>query len=236
MSNNYFQFKQFTVWQYNSALKVGTDGVLLGSWIDSKNAQNILDIGTGTGLLALMVAQKCNAEIDAVEINPEACKDATYNFSQSQWNKRIQLIESDFFSFIKGSSKQYDCIISNPPYFKNALLSPSNSKNIARHTNSLPHEKLLKGVATILSNNGLFYIILPSDISKAFISTARLSGLHPNNILRVFSKETDLLPIRSLICLSRNDCKAKESDLIIYQQDGYTEAYKALTRDYYLAF
>lgn len=236
MSNNYFQFKRFTVTQNHSAMKVGTDGVLLGSWAEPKAANHILDIGCGTGLLALMMAQKSLATIDALEIDTEACKDAQFNFSQSPWNERIQLIEDDFIYFSQNIEKHYDVIVSNPPFFKDSLHSPHLQKNTARHTNSLPHEKLIEGVARLLTADGLFYVVIPTDISKAFITNSRLQGLHPQTILHIFSKETDLKPIRSLICFGRNDCRSDERSMLIYKQASYSEEYKALTAEFYLNF
>jgi len=236
MSNNYFQFKQFTVMQNYSAMKVGTDGVLLGSWVEAQSAKNVLDIGCGTGLLALMMAQKTLATIDALDIDSDACKDALLNFSQSPWKERIHLIEGDFISFSQNMGKQYDVIVSNPPFFKDSLHSPQAKKNTARHTNSLPHEKLIEGVARLLTDDGHFYVVIPADISKAFITNSRLQGLHPQTILQIFSKETDLKPIRTLICFGRNDCKADESSMHIYKQASYSEEYKALTAEFYLNF
>lgn len=238
MSNLYFTFKQFTVSQNHSAMKVGTDGVLLGSWIDTKGAKSILDIGAGTGLLSLMLAQRSTAFIDAIEIDADACIDARFNFSQSSWNHRLRVIEGDFLEIATQSSKQYDLIVSNPPFFKNSLQSTKSKRNLARHANSLPHEALLKGVANLLTSDGRFYVVIPSDISKDFISTARLTGLHPETSLLVFSKETDTKPVRTFIRFSHIDCKAREDSLSIYTNiaNHYTDEYRHLTKDFYLAF
>jgi tRNA1Val (adenine37-N6)-methyltransferase len=236
MSNNYFEFKQFTVTQNHSAMKVGTDGVLLGSWVAVENARTILDIGTGTGLLSLMLAQKSSAVIDAIEIDAEACIDAQFNFAQSPWNERLKLLEIDFLVFSKQATKQYDLIVSNPPFFKNSLHSPTNKKTVARHSNSLPHEKLVAEVTKLLTDDGRFYVVLPSDIAKEFIILSRLQGLHPKQIVKVFSKTTDTKSVRIMLCFSKTDCKATEILLSIYDQSSeYTIEYKTLTKDFYLA-
>jgi len=237
MSNNYFEFKQFTVSQIYSAMKVGTDGVLLGSWVNAENAKSILDIGTGTGLLSLMMAQKSSATIDTIEIDEDACKDASFNFVHSPWKNRLHLIQSDFLEFQKQAEKSYDLIISNPPFFKSSLHSPNSKKTIARHNNSLPHEKLIDGVVKLLHETGYFYVVLPSDIAKEFIVMARLKGLHPKQIAQVFSKNNDLKSVRSLISFTKNDCKVFETRIDIYDQNlEYSLDYKNLTRDFYLNF
>ena len=238
MSNHYFEFKQFTVIQNHSAMKVGTDGVLLGSWADIGNARTVLDIGAGTGLLSLMLAQQGVSMIDAIEIDPDACIDATNNFAKSPWKDTLQLVASDFLEYFQKTLNRYDLIISNPPFFKNSLHSLSKKKTTARHSNSLPHNQLLEGVVKLLNTEGRFFVVLPADISKDFIVQARMTGLHPEKILHVFSKKTDLQAIRTLLCFSKNDCKASEENLFIYTSaiGEYTNVYKALTKDYYLAF
>jgi tRNA1Val (adenine37-N6)-methyltransferase len=238
MSNNYFNFKQFTITQNHSAMKVGTDGVLLGSWVAVENTKSILDIGTGTGLIALMLAQKCNATIDAIEIDAEACIDATFNFEQSLWNERLFLFQTDFIEYAEKCTKQYDCIVSNPPFFINALHSPNDKKNLARHSNSLPYDKLFDGILKLLTENGTFFIIVPTDISKEIMITARFKGLHPEGILHIYSKESDSKAIRTLVRFTKYDCKEQEAKLAIYlqQKGSYSEEYKTLTKDYYLAF
>jgi tRNA1Val (adenine37-N6)-methyltransferase len=219
-------------------MKVGTDGVLLGSWVDVNLTSSILDIGAGTGLLSIMMAQKSSANIEAIEIDRDACFDAKINFEQSLWKDRLHLIEDDFLEYSKRRDKLFDLIVSNPPFFKNSLQSPDIKKNIARHSYSLPHEKLLDGVALLLTPNGRFALVIPSVLSKEFIVSARLKGLHPEKMLHVYSKESDAKSVRSLICFSFKDCKAVENRLSIYSLiDGqYTDEYKTLTKEFYLAF
>jgi len=237
MPNNHFTFKQFTIHQQQSTMKVGTDGVLLGAWANQTDAHSILDIGAGSGLLSLMLAQKTNATITAIEIDSEAYQDAKNNALQSTWSQRICVINTDFTSFVRESGQTFDLIISNPPYFNNALKSQTLKKSLARHTDSLPHQVLIEGVSMLLNDNGMFYVILPASNSKSFIAKARICGLHPKNILQVYSKQADKKPIRALMQFSRFDIKADEHSLHIRDEKAqYSEEYKALTKEYYLAF
>ena len=219
-------------------MKVGTDGVLLGAWVDANHISSILDIGAGTGLLSIMMAQKSSANVNAIEIDRDACIDAKLNFEQSEWKDRLHLIEGDFLEYSNRTDKLFDLIVSNPPFFKNSLQSPDNKKNIARHSYSLPHEKLLDGVAKLITPKGRFALVLPSVLSKEFTVTARLKGLHPEKILHVYSKETDVKSVRCLICFSLKDCKAIENRLSIYSliEGQYTDEYKTLTKEFYRAF
>lgn len=238
MSNTFFMFKHFLINQSQSRLKVGTDGVLLGAWAKPDNSQNILDIGTGTGLIALMLAQKSEAIITAVEIDENACIDARNNFKISTWQHRLELKNVDFNLFSIQTIRKFDFIITNPPYFVNSLHSPDKLKNMARHACSLTHSQLLLGVNSLLTDDGDFYVVLPYDISRTFIIDARLQNLHPLEMLQVFSKSEDPVPKRTLIRFTRNDCKCSETKLSIYQAktNDYTAEYKELTKDYYLNF
>ena len=128
MPNDYFKFKQFTIHQDKCAMKVGTDGVLLGAWAECANAKGILDIGTGTGLIALMIAQRSNAKIDAVEIDETASKQAKENIKKSLWNDRIEILNISFQDFSKSTNEKYDLIVSNPPYFQNSLYAPDEKR------------------------------------------------------------------------------------------------------------
>lgn len=239
MPNQYFAFKQFTVYQEHSAMKVGTDGVLLGSWVDIKDAKRVLDIGTGTGLLALMLAQKSIANIDAVEIDEHACIDALFNFSSSTWKDRIILFHADFNTFSKHQcNTEYQVIVSNPPYFVNSLKSDNKRKMQARHSDVLTHDDLLSGVSLLLTNDGQFYVIIPFDIENDFVRKARLQNLHPESYFRIYSKIGHPIPVRSIICFTKQDQKPMEQSLFIREKESneYTAEYKELTKDFYLAF
>ena len=156
MSNPYFQFKQFTVWHDQCAMKVGTDGVLLGAWASVERARRILDIGTGTGLVALMLAQRSllDAKIVALEIDEAAAGQARENVARSPWQERIEVVQADFKKY--RSSDKFDVIVSNPPYFVDSLECPDRQRAAARHNDSLTYEELLEGVNRLLAADGLF--------------------------------------------------------------------------------
>jgi tRNA1Val (adenine37-N6)-methyltransferase len=236
--NNYFQFKQFRIIQDRSAMKVGMDGVLLGAWTDPSGAERILDIGTGTGLIALMMAQKNNvAQIDAIEVDPEAFEEAVLNCQQSQWNDRIKMDLCSFQKFSERTNQKHDLIVSNPPFFTNGIKASLENRAQARHSDSLPLDVLISGAAGLLRENGRITLVLPveslpeigvlADSNKLFIS--RLCWVKPNPIKPAF---------RILIELTNTECTIQEENLMIEfeKHHDYTAEYKELTKDFYLKF
>ncbi|MEG1635648.1 MAG: methyltransferase, partial [Rikenellaceae bacterium] len=184
MSSDIFRFKNFSVRQSSSAMKVGTDGVLLGAWATSQcsdSAKNILDIGTGTGVIALMAAEVCSsAKITAVEIEREAAEEARYNFEASRWSDRLTIHNQSFQEFCaqKEHHHFFDIVVTNPPYFINSLKNETASKTAARHALLLPYEDLADGVEKIVSEDGYFFAILPYAGASIFIALAALKGLY----------------------------------------------------------
>ena len=179
MANSYFKFKQFTIHQDKCAMKVCTDACLFGALAATENLQiaNCLDIGTGTGLLSLMVAQKNNAvKIDAIEIDKTAAEQATENIAASPWAGNILVFNEDILTF--NSVKKYDCIISNPPFFEDDLQSPDEAKNNAKHNSSLSLIQLLQAVNKQLATDGFFAVLLPYHRVNCFIEEAQKIGLH----------------------------------------------------------
>ena len=218
MSNQYFKFKQFTINQDKTAMKVGTDGVLLGAWADISNAKNILDIGCGTGLLSLMCAQRnSQAQIDAVEIELNAAQQAKQNFLNSPWSNRINLFNTSILNFLP--DKKYDAIICNPPYFAVNSKNCEQKRVMARHCETLTHLDLIKVVADrLLSNNGKFHIILPTDELKNFIELSYLKKINPINITYV--KHTLVHSSkRSLATFSFTDSSTLKNELILKNSD-----------------
>jgi tRNA1Val (adenine37-N6)-methyltransferase len=236
MPNNHFRFKQFVVHQEKSAMKVGTDGVLLGAWTSIGSAKRILDIGTGTGLIALMLAQRSNVPIDAVEIDEPACEQAKENVQRSRWASKISVYCKAFQAFEQETNLRYDLIVSNPPYFVESLKSPEIARTIARHTALLPHSDLLKGISNLLDENGRFAGIFPYVEGNVFIAKAVDYSLYCSRRTEVKGK-TNGKPIRVLLEFSRERQPMIESSISIREVDGsYTPDYITLTKDFYLAF
>lgn len=234
--NYIFQFKQFSVIHEKSAMKVGVDAVLLGSWIDLTDNQRVLDVGTGCGVIALMATQKNNtAFIDAIEIDKNAFIEASQNFANSLWNNRLNAINIDFLEF--NSENLYDHIISNPPFFSNSLQSTCQERNLARHTDTLPLKKLIKKSASLLKKDGKFSVILPFSEKNSFIEDCLAQNLFLSRQLKVHTDEkSDAKRILLEFSTKKSDIISQE--LFIYKADrsDYTSEYKKLTQDFYLNF
>ncbi|WP_285827306.1 methyltransferase [Bacteroides acidifaciens] len=234
MSNPYFQFKQFTVWHDKCAMKVGTDGVLLGAWASVQNAHKILDVGTGTGLVALMLAQRSlpDADIIALEIDEAAAGQARENVTRSPWKERVEVVQTDFRDY--QSSDKFDVIVSNPPYFVDSLECPDQQRNAARHNGSLTYEELLEGVVGLLAEDGTFTIVIPADVADRVKMIAATKNLYAVRQLNVITKPSGI-PKRTLITFtfSNQECVIEEllTELARHQYSG---KYIALTREYYL--
>ncbi len=235
MANDFFRFKQFTVFQKDVAMKVGVDSVLLGAWVNVDHAYHVLDIGTGTGLLALMLAQRMEQfSIDAIEIDHAACLQANQNSAFSPWNDHIRVICDDFRDFIP--ELLYDLIITNPPYFKASLKSQDEKRNIARHTDSALHEDMIVKSAKWLLPQGVLAVVLPPSEAQLFMDQAKLQGLYPQRILRV--KPHAGKPIyRVFFELSFGEKPIYEEELCIETTQGtFSDEYMSLTQDFYLKF
>jgi len=236
MANNYFSFKEFIIHQDKASFKVGTDGVLLGASADVTNKNRILDIGTGTGLITIMLAQRCDAEIVAIEPDADSFSQTCDNVSACKWSSRIKVVNTDLQSFESGSDK-FDLIVTNPPYFSNSLKNPDPRKSAARHKDSLSSADLLSGVVRLLNEKGIFQLIMPYVEGSLFIAEAQEFALYCNNILKI--KPLPASEIRRLILtFSREKLKATEKFLTIErgERHEFTEEYKNITKDYYLKF
>ena len=228
-----FRFKQFAVAQEQTAMKVGTDGVLLGAWADMKTARNILDIGTGTGLIALMCAQKQPlTNIDAIEIEPNAARQAAENFNNSKWSNRLNLIQTDFKLFVP--QKQYDVIISNPPYFDENTYNLNKERSLARHNQQLSLETFISRSKNMLQPDGSIQLILPLDKLKNLKHTIEYEQLYLNKICYVKGHANAKVK-RILVKISGIATPLKEKHLTIeHSRHHYTDDYIRLTRDFYL--
>ncbi len=242
MPNNYFRFKQFTVRQENAAMKVNTDGVLLGAWMDVQDLTHdtvrILDIGTGTGVIALMLAQRVpQAAIDAVEIDEASAQQAAENVRHSPWPERVNVVNTDFQAYAAESGKQYDVIVSNPPYFVDALLPGDRQRMQARHATALPYDELLNGVVKLLAAGGCFGVILPYVEGSVFIAKAAAAGLYCTRKTNVGAAVGRPVK-RLLLTFERTKRVLHEQHFCIHPADSaeYTAEYQELTKEFYLNF
>lgn len=234
--NKPFTFKEFSVNQDRCAMKIGTDGVLLGAWTSiSNNPYSILDIGAGTGILSLMLAQRCHAEtIEAIEIDDAAFEQAADNFENSPWGDRLFCYHAGFNEFVDEIDEKYDLIISNPPFYSENYKSENPQRDLARFTDALPFEHLLYGTAKLLDNNGIASFIIPFSEEENFINLAEKVGLLPCRITRVKGSDTSEIK-RSLMEFSFIKTNTNTSELIIETgRHQYTEDYINLTKDFYL--
>jgi len=231
-----FSFKEFIIQQDRCAMKIGTDGVLLGAWTSiAHNPFSILDVGTGTGILSLMLAQRSHAEtIEAIEIDDAAFEQAAENFENSPWGDRLFCYHAGFNEFVEEIDDEYDLIISNPPFYTENYKTENKQRDLARFSDALPFEHLLHGIAKLLSENGIASFIIPFTEEATFITIAEKTGLFPNRITRV--KGTPITEIkRSLMSFSFTKTNIDTSELIIEtSRHQYTEDYINLTKDFYL--
>lgn len=237
MSKTAFHFKHFTIHQDRCAMKVGTDGVLLGAWTDTSGAENILDIGTGTGLIALMLAQKSLAHIDAIDIDENSCLQASENVAATKWSDRIKVHQCSLQLYILKCPRKYDLIVSNPPYFIDAYQAHDHSRNLARQADAaLSFDELILGVKALLKEDGRFCVILPCKEAEYFKSKAAVAGLYCNYVTHLKTKH-DKQEKRMIMLYQFNKVPLVENELIIHEDDlHFTENYKALTKDFYPAF
>ena len=236
MANDYFSFKHFTIYQHRSAFKVGTDGVLLGACADISGVRSILDIGSGTGLISMMLAQRCDAQITAIEPDYESFKQTCENISRCDWHNRITVEHSDLQNF-NSKHEKFDLIVTNPPYFSDSLKSPDSRRSAARHNDSLTTVEILEGVLKLLNDGGRLQLIMPYVEGNVFIAEANKYGLYCNNILKI--KPLPNAEIRRLILtFSRFQKKLIEKFLTIERgsRHEFTEEYINLTKDFYLKF
>lgn len=235
MADDFFTFKQFRVLHRKSIMKVGTDGVILGAYADCSNARRILDIGTGTGLLYLMLAQKCNAIIHGIDINEEAVAIARFNAAQSPWANRIEIFHSSVQDF--SPDTKYDLIVSNPPFYTTDTIAPEKGRAIARHDINLNISELSASVDRLLSGDGHCYIIYPTEQCKQFEDKVTEFGMFVSRRLYV-SSSPKVEPIRTIVEICRKQSEIQEDSLFIENgvRHDYSEKYRQLTRDFYLKF
>lgn len=238
MPGTSFAFKQFIIKQDKCAMKVGTDAVLLGAWVFPNGSKQILDIGTGTGVVALMLAQKTEAHIDAIDIDKNAFNQASENVSESKFSNQISVIHSSLQQYCKEVNKKYNLIVTNPPYFEQSLKSSDEQRSYARHADVLPFEELIDGVIKLLDPKGKFCLILPTLEAEKFRALAQKRGLFLSKLLRVKSKVNKDTDKRHVMQFEFTPTEFSEKTIAIEQDERhqYTDDYKQLTKDYYLNF
>lgn len=234
--NTFFQFKQFRIVQERAGMKVGIDGVLLGAWANTTNCSKILDVGTGTGLIALMLAQRSEAKITAIEIEENAAAEAGDNVRLSPWKDRIKVRHISFQDFAEKNTATFDLIVSNPPYFSNASKAATTERSLARHNDKLPFSALIELSTKMLSAMGRLSIIVPFDVMPAIADTAKKSNLFLQRITTVKPK-AEKAANRVLLEWGKKETALNESCLVVYNEDNsFTPEYIDLTKDFYLKF
>jgi len=226
-----FQFKHFSISQSNSALKVGTDAMVLGALIETSTEKSALDIGAGTGVLALMLAQKnATLTIDAIEIDSATCLDANLNFMNSKWKDRLTLIEGDFLTY--AFTNKYDLIVSNPPFYVDGLVSENDRTNQAKHANDLNFETLFYRVNQLLSSEGTFWLIYPFETHAFVESIARKNELFPSQLIEIQGKPNR--PTRMVVCFNKIALPIKCEIFVIRDEEGnYSPNYIESTREFH---
>ena len=235
MPKNSFTFKHFTIYQDRCAMKVCTDACILGASAAIENVKSILDIGTGTGLLALMLAQRTNAKIDAVEIEENAYSQAVSNISESKFKNKVTVYHQDIKLY--NAANSYDLIISNPPFYQKSLKSPDSQTNKALHAVELTFDELIASVKRLLKPNGRFVVLLPPFEVEKLIAIAQKKELYLSK--KILIRHDESKPVFRIIATFQNlqTLDYQEETLVIHEKNSktYSENFRALLKDYYLA-
>lgn len=235
MKDEIFRFKKFSVNQSRTAMKVGVDAVLLGACADFSNSKKILDIGSGTGIISLMVAQKSNAEITAIEIEHDAYMQTVENIANSQWFDRIVAHNIDYKIFFEQSTETFDSIVCNPPFFINSYKSEQQKRNLARSNENLPFETIFEGAKKLLSPKGKLNIILPSNLSTFIDTIAENKGFFTKKIIEIKPNiNKEVKRIIQIFTKEKNECQKQTIAIETEKRHVFTAEYIELTKDFYL--
>jgi len=237
MAEPYFQFKKFRVYHSAGGFKVGTDGVLLGAWAPVKDDDSVLDIGTGTGIISLMLAQRAKVSVDLIEINPIAADQAKRNVMCSSFSD-MRVYNEDVAEFVN-RGKQYDFVVCNPPFYSHSQPSKDVSIRLAKHTVTLNPSDLFKHASQLLNSDGRFAVIFPQSEYDVFFNSAKAEGFFAREVVNVFP-QPDYPLIRLMVCFTKEDIgEPKKTDFLIeksVKRHDYSDEYKELTKEYFLRF
>ncbi len=230
-----FHLKPFSLSHHRSTMKVGTDAMLLGLWAPVPNTGKVLDVGTGNGIISLLMASRCQAQIDAIELDQDSVTEAAGNFKNSPYSHRMKLIEGDFNDYAKSHPGKYDLIISNPPFFISDMPPDDEKKKQARHHITLGYEQLISGAAGLLTNNGKLCVVIPYDKSSVFTVLAERYGLHLQNQQLIFPFRGSK-PNRINLCLGFKKPEMVETEKFIIREEDkkFTKQYAGFLKDYYI--
>lgn len=230
-----FFFKKFGLFHHRSTMKIGTDAILLGRWTEVSENDEVLDIGTGCGLIPLMLAQKGIKSADAVEIDNDSYEEAAQNFSNSAWNSRLFVIHDDIKHYAEICEKKYDLVVSNPPFYFGDNIPEKAKKGLARHTNTLSYNDLLSAVKKIMKPEGRFSLVLPAIESKTFLKDAENQGFYLEKellIVPIEGKEPNRINMQLVV--SQVDNIKTETFVLRHPDHSFTKEYKDFLKDYYL--
>ena len=235
MDSRPFFFKKFALFHHRSTMKIGTDAILLSRWVEVSDKDEVLDIGTGCGLIPLMLAQKGVKSADAVEIDSDSCDEAAQNFSNSAWKNKLQAINEDVREYVGHCDKKYDLIVSNPPFFFGGNIPEKAKKGLARHTNTLSYNDLLLSVRRLLKPDGRFALVLPERESRTFLKNAENQGFYLQKEMKIVpieGKEPNRINMQFVV----NQVDKVESEVFIlrHPDHSFTKEYKDFLKDYYL--
>lgn len=237
MANQFFDFKQFRVNQRYSSFKVGTDGVLLGAWACTMDGGEALDIGTGTGLLAMMIAQRSSMSVTAIEPDKQSAEEASENVKNSRWSQRVRVVNSSLQDYMASTDKKYDLVITNPPFFSGSVLNPDLRISGARHDLTLSSEDILVASSALLRSEGKLSLVLPYAEGNLFIALASAHGFYCNRLTRV--KPLPSKPVRRLLMEFSRIKETLKADYLTIEKGNrheYSPEYIELTKDFYLEF
>ena len=230
-----FFFKKFGLFHHRSTMKIGTDAILLARWVEVSENDDVLDIGTGCGLIPLMLAQKGIKSADAVEIDRDSCEEAAQNFSISAWNSRLFAINDDIKHYAEISTKRYDLIVSNPPFFFGDNIPEKAKKGLARHTNTLSYKDLLISAKKLLKPEGRFALVLPARESRTFLQEAENQGFFLEKEMKIVpieGKEPNRINMQLVV--NQVDSIKSETFVLRHPDHSFTKDYKDFLKDYYL--